>query len=139
MTGRSKVALSAITATAALLLVLTACADPALPGQDVLAEMEPGTPQDEVLAQFPDGGLEETEDRRVTHGYRLQRYFAGGGTVEVVWIHHEGSAGQVEEPRQDLTPVIFRDEALDGWGWAHFDARSEEWSLSAPPGADAPS
>jgi len=137
MTGRPKVALGARVATAGLLLALTACADPAPPGQDVLAEMEPGTPQAEVMAQLPDGGLEETADRRVSHGYHLQRYFAGGGTVEVVWIHREGSDGQVEDIRTDLNPVIFRDEALDGWGWAHFDARSEEWSLGAAPGADA--
>ena len=135
MTGRSKVALIALTATAGLLLALTACADPAPPGQDALAEIEPGTPQDEVLGQFPDGGLEETRDRRVIHGYRLQRYFAGGGMVEVVWIHHEGSGGEIEDPRQDLTPVIFRDEILDGWGWAHFDTRAGEWSLGSPPGA----
>ena len=117
----------------ALVLALAGCGEAPPPGQEILVEVEEGTPQDEVLALLPDGGLDETADRRVSHGYRWQRFLTGGQMVEVVWIHREGAGEEIVDPRLELTPVIFRDEVLDGWGWSHYDARSEEWNLGSPP------
>ena len=116
----------------AFLLVVSACGDttPALPGSEALAEVEEGTPRDEVMALLPQGELDV--EAQTLNGYRLNRYLADGSTIEVVWLHRQGSGGEFQEPRQDMTPVVFRDGALDGWGWAHFDERAEAWSLPVP-------
>ena len=121
------------------LLVLSACGEAPPPGEEALAEVEEGTPKAEVMALLPAGDLsgltaEGEEDASVAQGYRTQRYFTGGATVEVVWLHRSGTGGEAGEPRSELTPVVFRNDALDGWGWSHFDARATEWGLSGPPG-----
>ena len=115
-----------------LFVLLPACGDttPPLPGSEALAEVEEGTPRDDVMALLPQGELDV--EAQTLNGYRLNRYLTDGATVEVVWLHRQGSGGDFQEPRQDLTPVIFRDGALDGWGWDHFDERAEAWSLPVP-------
>ncbi len=125
------------------LFLLAACGESPPPGEEALAEVEEGTPKAGVMELLPAGdlsGLTEggDPDPRVTHGYRTQRYFTGGATVEVVWLHHSGTGGEAEDPRTELTPVVFRNDALDGWGWAHFDARATDWGLSGPPGSGSP-
>jgi len=112
-------------------LLLVGCGDsaPPLPGEAALAEVEEGTPRDEVMALLPQG---ELTVEGTFEGYRRNRYLTDGMMVEVVWLHRQGSAGEFEEPRADLTPVIFVDAVLDGWGWDHFDARADEWSLPVP-------
>lgn len=129
-------------AAVTLLLLLSGCGEAAPPGQEALAAVEPGTPKAEVLALLPDGDLsglsgDGEADSRVTQGYRTQRYFTGGATVEVVWLHHSGTEGEAVDPRTELTPLLFRNDILDGWGWDHFEERSGEWGLSAPPGSGA--
>ena len=127
--GRTSAGLAALLV---LLFVLPACGDtsPALPGSEQLAEVEEGTPRDDVMALLPQGELDV--EAQTLNGYRLNRYLADGSTIEVVWLHRQGSGGEFQEPREDMTPVVFRDGALDGWGWAHFDERAEAWSLPVP-------
>lgn len=123
-----------------LLLLLSGCGDAPPPGQEALAEVETGTSRAEVLALLPDGDLSTADgepDSRVAKGYRTQRYFTGGATVEVVWLHHSGTGGQAVDPRTELTPLLFRNDVLDGWGWDHFEERSGEWGLSGPPNSGA--
>lgn len=118
----------------AIAISLSACAEPPPPppGQEILAEIEAGTPRADVMDRLPPGELAEGETPRQLRGYRLERYFVEGATVEVVWLHRQGSGGEVEEPRTDLTPVIFREGVLEGYGWAHFDERAGAWSLASP-------
>lgn len=126
---RFAVAPSALLIFASVLLVGCGESAPALPGEATLTEVEEGTPRDEVMALLPQG---ELSVEGTFEGYRRNRYLTDGRMVEVVWIHRQGSGGDFVEPRSDLTPVIFVDAVLDGWGWDHFDARAEEWSLPVP-------
>jgi hypothetical protein len=117
-----------------LLLSLSACVDrtPPLPGSEELTGLEPGADFEVVMALLPSGNGGEEGN---TPGYRRMRYLIEGASVEVVWIHAQGSGGRFLDPRTDLNPLIFKDRALDGWGWSHFDRRSAEWGLRIP---DAP-
>jgi hypothetical protein len=114
----------------ALLLVLAGCDRP--PGVEVLEPLQPGTPKAEVLALFPDGGITTTdpmEQALLMQGYWFERYFLEGEIVEVIWIHDVAEGYPEDDFRANLTPVIFKGEVLDGWGWDHFDARHEEWLI----------
>jgi len=114
-----------------LALTLAACGDrtPPPPGTEELAEVEEGASMSEVLALLPAGDLPENG---TVQGYQRNRFLVDGSAVEVVWVHAPGSGGTFEDPRLELNPLIFSGGALDGWGWAHFDARAEEWSLPMP-------
>lgn len=117
-----------------LLLSLSACGDrtPSPPGSEELAGLEPGADFEVVMSLLPPG---DAGDEGNAFGYRRIRYLIEGASVEVVWIHPQGSGGRFQDPRTDLNPLIFKDRALDGWGWSHFDRRSAEWGLQIP---DAP-
>jgi len=110
---------------------LTACGDttPSPPGTDALAEVQEGASTSEVLSLLPAGDLPENG---TVQGYQRSRFLIDGSAVEVVWVHAPGSGGTFEDPRLELNPLVFVGGALDGWGWAHYDARTEEWSLPMP-------
>lgn len=129
--GRGRVRLG--TAFLAVGLVAAGCAETALPAAEHLEPFTEGATQEEVLAALPDGGILATssiEEPQIVDGYWMDRYFIEGGYVEVLWVHDTASGYPSAEFRQNLNPVIFRDGILDGWGWEHFDARREEWSIS---------
>ena len=123
--------LGAVSVPLLLLLSLSACGDrsPPPPGGEELAGLEPGAEFEMVMSLLPPG---EVSDAGNVSGYRRMRYLIEGASVEVVWIHRQGSGGDFQDPRIDLNPLIFKDRALDGWGWAHFDRRSAEWGLQVP-------
>jgi hypothetical protein len=108
--------------------------DRALPGADVLRELEPGAPKADVLNALPGGNYDETTERRVLHGYPTQRYLVAGQLVEVVWVTDPGESSMTAPPRESRTPVLFVDNHLDGWGWPHFDARKDDLGLPEPLG-----
>ncbi|TVR67505.1 MAG: hypothetical protein EA422_00385 [Gemmatimonadales bacterium] len=114
-----------------LALILVACGDrtPPPPGTEELAEVEEGASMSEVLALLPAGDLPENG---TVQGYQRNRFLIDGAAIEVVWVHAPGSGGTFAHPRLELNPLIFVGGALDGWGWAHFDARADEWSLPMP-------
>ncbi len=126
----------------ALALALAACGDdPPLPGEDVLAGMEAGYGKQAVLNSLPEGPGAETDAREV-HGYRLDRYFLEGRSVEILWVREQGDEPLETLDRSGANPVIFVDDVLDGWGWGHFDERQAGWNMidrtDPPPPAEAP-
>ncbi len=118
-----------------LLVGMAGCeAEAARPGEAVLGELEAGVTREEVLARLPPGGLEPSEPSEaaaLAGGYGLDRYFLEGRFIEVLWVHdpQEGPPSGSDEHRTRLTPVVFADDAMDGWGWPHFDRRREEWGI----------
>ena len=115
---------------AILLLALTGCGEsPPLPGEEVLAEMEAGYGKQAVMNSLPEGpGTDQASN--MEHGYRVDRYFTGGQSVEVLWLRPQSGGTLVELGRDEVNPVVFVDQTLDGWGWDHFDMRMDDWSLT---------
>ena len=115
---------------AAMLTLLSACSGPPLPGSAELEQISVRTMQAEVISALPSGPREPGNG--VLKGHRLERYFVGGGWVEVLWMESSSGVQMGADPRRSMNPVIFRDEILDGWGWDHFDLRSAEWGIQVP-------
>lgn len=113
-------------------MVVAGCGEaPApLPGDETLAEIVPGTSKVDVLRLLPLGGRAPGD--RVSHGYRADRYFTDGSWIEVLWLEPLAGVPDDADPRITLNPVVFRDEALDGWGWDHFDRRAAQWGIRTP-------
>lgn len=125
-----------IAAAAAGLTMTAACGgDRTLPGAAVLGELEPGAPRSEVLEALPPGALAEGAAGPQASGYAVERYFVDGSAIEVVWVTDPAGEPEGANPRSSRNPVIFRDDVLDGWGWAHFDRRVADWGLRVPGGA----
>ena len=109
---------------------LAACSAPPLPGSTELEQISIRTVQTEVLSALPSGSREPGD--RVLKGHQLDRYFVDGGWVEVLWVEPRDGVRVGGDLRRSVNPVIFRDEILDGWGWDHFDLRSQEWGIQVP-------
>lgn len=102
--------------------------------------LEEGAPRPDVLVALPVGPRIGEESRMVV-GYERDRYRIDGSGVEVLWVRRGGEGALHELDRNDVNPVIFRDDHLDGWGWSHFERRAEAWGLrdrTRPPEAEAP-
>jgi hypothetical protein len=112
-----------------LAVAASACeSTPAPPAADVLAEFESGAARPDVLVALPVGPSTGDADRMVV-GYERDRYMIAGQGVEVIWVRRATDAPLADMARADVTPVVFRDDQLDGWGWDHFDQRAAEWEL----------
>ena len=123
-------------------LALGACGeDPPLPGTDILAGMEAGYGKQAVLNSLPEGPGVDTEGGQV-NGYRVDRYFLAGQSVEILWVREDGTEPLEALGRSQANPVIFVDQVLDGWGWDHFDERKEGWHMvdrtDPPPPPEQP-
>ncbi len=122
--ARSLAAVAALVA-----MVLGGCeAAPQLPAQEILEEMEAGAPRPDVLVALPVGPRVGDENRMVV-GYERDRYRVDGQGVEVLWVRRGAEGALHELDRNDVNPIIFRDDHLDGWGWTHFQSRAEAWGL----------
>lgn len=125
-----------------LALAIAACdTGPTPPAAEVLDTFETGAPRPEVLVALPVGPGIGDENRLVV-GYERDRYRIEGVGVEVLWVRRAGLDGELHDlGRENLSPVVFRDDHLDGWGWRHFDRRRDDWGLadrSLPPEITAP-
>jgi len=58
--------------------------------------------------------------------------------VEVVWAHDPALGFPDEDLRSLVTPIVFVDDRLDGWGWRHFDRSREEWGILECPTVPLP-
>ena len=119
---------------AVLLLAGCGSGTQALPGEAELEGLAADPEKTTVLEALPFGPL-EGEGRSLLWGYRRSTYLVDGNTVEVLWVGPAAGAAPDAPVRGTYNPVIFRNDRLDGWGWAHFDERREAWSLPDP---DAP-
>lgn len=118
--------------TGALLLLVAACESSSPPAFDVLSGFEAGASHADVMAALPPGGLTPTAEiteAQLDHGYLADQYLVAGEAVEVVWVHDPAMGLPTEDFRHRLTPLVFRNDALDGVGWGHLDERLEEWGL----------
>jgi hypothetical protein len=111
-----------------------------LPGERELEGIPLDAEKTTVLEALPYGPV-ESQERSVLWGYRRNTYLVAGNTVEVLWLGPAAGTSVDARVRDAYNPVIFLNDRLDGWGWAHFDQRREEWSLpdpDAPPAVEEP-
>lgn len=105
------------------------------------ATLDVGTPKDEVMAALPEGGIAPGDPERelvVILGYWRGRYLIEGRMVEVVWAHDPMLGFPDEDLRSLVTPIVFVDDRLDGWGWRHFNRSREELGIPERPTVPLP-
>jgi hypothetical protein len=123
----------------ALLILVGGCGgDRALPGARILDAFDEGARRADVLDALPAGPADAGAGGAEVHGYAVDRYFVGGNAVEVLWVTDPGGVPPGVDPRRAWNPVIFVNDALDGWGWDHFDRRAESWGIREPVEAEEP-
>lgn len=108
--------------------------DTILPGVEILATIEAGATREVVLGALPDGELEASalvDPTQLDHGYVVDDYLIDGQRIAVLWVHDpsDGLPEREADPRTEVLPVVFVNDALDGFGWSHYDQRVSEWEL----------
>lgn len=110
-----------------------------IPGEIAMRAAEVGASKADVLNLLPQGPLEMgtgASAASTLRGYPLDRFLIDGSWVEVLWLIPLEGEAEALPYRETRTPVIFRDEFFDGWGWAHFETRGGDWGLQAPVRSD---
>jgi hypothetical protein len=102
-----------------------------IPGEIAMRAAEVGSSKADVLNLLPQGPIDQ-EGVSSLRGYPLDRYLIEGSWVEVLWLIPLEGEPETLPYRQTRTPVIFRDEFFDGWGWDHFATRGGDWGLAEP-------
>ena len=93
------------------------------------------------MAALPEGGIAPGApecELVVIRGYWRGRYLIEGRMVEVVWAHDPMLGFPDEDLRSLVTPIVFVDDRLDGWGWRHFNRSREEWGIPERPTVPLP-
>lgn len=107
-------------------------ADPT-PGAEALRSVEPGTLKGEVYRALGPGPVDSTRFRgTVEYGYPLEQFLVSGEIAEVFWIPPEDYAPGDSLDWRAATPVLFRNIALQGWGWDQVEPLAEEMGLVFP-------
>jgi hypothetical protein len=110
--------------SAALLLVASAvaCGGSDEAGSDHLSGLKEGMTTAQALETMGTGPLAGTysDTMRITRGFRRSRYLLNGVTFEVIYARD--LPGDVKEPvlQARETPVVFRNDTLQGWGWKYY-------------------
>jgi len=104
-----------------------------LPGEEIFVTMQGPLPLDHVMELLPNGGITpsaEVSESSIVHGYMVDRYLVDGAMIAIVWVH-DPATGYPEggDLRAKVTPVIFKSDYMDGWGWDHLDLRAAEWGV----------
>ncbi len=127
---------SLVRASAVLLLVsAAACGGSDEAGSDQLKGLKEGMTTAQALETMGTGPLAGTysDTMRITHGFRRSRYFMNGVTYEVVYARD--LPGDVKEPvlQAKETPVVFRNDTLQGWGWKYYaETAMPKFALPTP-------
>ena len=116
------------------LALLVACdPGPDEVGQELLAELPEGATQEEAFQHLGPGPFEGVEDTDFVPrgGYRSSRHVLGGEQWMVLY-YEEGPEGREEVTRMTHTPVVFRGDDLDGWGWDHREQVGADHDVTFP-------
>lgn len=110
--------------TAVSLLALAACVTPGslrIQNRANLARLSLGMSKEQVLAVM---GSKRSQD--ITNPYRTESHRGADGTVwEILFYYTDIKAqdGSVEEG--ELTPVVFKGDKLEGWGWSYWESTAQ--------------
>ena len=119
---------------AALVAGLAACdPGPDQVGQEVLEELPEDATQEEAFEHLGPGPFEGVDDTDFVPrgGYRSSRHVLGGEQWMILY-YEEGAEGREEVSRDTHTPVLFRGDRLDGWGWEHLREVGAQHDVTFP-------
>lgn len=68
-------------------------------------------------------------DPNTPNPYRSEMYQAEGATVKVLFFYTNLQAGDNIVDDEELTPVVFKNGHLDGWGWSYWQTTAERYDI----------
>lgn len=121
MTRVTKKALGRCCGVAGLAILALGCERPAVDAR--LETLAAGITKDSAVALM--GGAPQ----------RTDPYLTDGKSVEALYFRWERPGEPVDTADRAMTPLIFVDGALAGWGWAYWDslAGTQGIQVAAPP------
>lgn len=114
-------------APAVLLLAVSACGDARV------KKLDEGITRDSVLTILRDGQPQAGADS-LPHVYETARYLVNGRDYEVFYYTKgDEVAGADSLPAKKLTPIVFIDDTVSGWGWQYWDSVAASIRLPVKP------
>jgi hypothetical protein len=130
---RGLIATVAFAATCAL---LAACGDSAPEiGEATLKQVANGISADSVYRIIGTGPLQPmtaSDSMQVENGFRRSRYFVNGANYDVIWYREAPARIDSAINVSEVSPILLKDDAVQGWGWKYFDKAAAEFGLPNP-------
>ena len=89
-----------------------------------LMTLEQGMTIQEVLERMGPSG-----DTRVPNPFKSELHSTAEDTLTALFFY-TGTGYVSDIPDNDLTPVVFRNDSLEGWGWTHWKSVATTYNLN---------
>jgi outer membrane protein assembly factor BamE (lipoprotein component of BamABCDE complex) len=93
-----------------------------------IMKLSPGMGKPEV-SSIMGTKLYSTMAGKMTNPYRSEMYRAQGSSIEVLMYYTDIKSEAKAITDDDLTPVIFVDGKLDGWGWSYWQSMIQKYEI----------
>jgi len=123
-------------ALAASFLFFAACGDstPEV-GSTLLKSLDTGISADSVYRIIGTGPLQPvtaSDSIRIVNGFRRSRYFLNGASYDVIWYREASARIDSAINVSEVSPILLKDDSVQGWGWKYFDKATTEVGLPNP-------
>jgi predicted small secreted protein len=69
-----------------------------------------------------------SSNSRIPNPFRSEMYPAGDDIFRAFFFY-SGTGLVPSIPDSDLTPVVFKNESLDGWGWSYWESTAKQYNI----------
>jgi hypothetical protein len=116
--------------------LLAACGDrtPEV-GAATLRQVANGIHADSLYRIIGTGPLQPAtaaESLQVDRGFRRSRYFVNGVSYDVIWYREVPAPVDSAIDVATVSPVLLRNDTVQGWGWKYFDQASAAINVPNP-------
>jgi hypothetical protein len=98
-----------------------------------LMELKPGMNKQEVLSVMGTGSVVDSLGNTITNPYRTDAYMTKDGNFyEIIFYHTEEKNNSLYSTADDeLTPLVFENDILIGWGWTFLNQNIDKFEIRA--------
>ncbi len=86
--------------------------------------LQPGMTPEQVMEH-----IGPSSNSRIPNPFRSEMYPAGDDIFRAFFFY-SGTGLVSSIPDSDLTPVVFKNESLEGWGWSYWESTAKQYNIS---------
>ena len=86
--------------------------------------LQPGMTPEQVIEH-----IGPSSNFRIPNPFRSEMYPAGDDIFRAFFFY-SGTGLVPSIPDSDLTPVVFKNESLEGWGWSYWESTAKQYNIS---------
>ena len=86
--------------------------------------LQPGMTPEQVIEH-----IGPSSNSRIPNPFRSEMYPAGDDIFRAFFFY-SGTGLVASILDSDLTPVVFKNESLDGWGWLYWESTAKQYNIS---------